>query len=69
MLEAVARAGSLAGTYAWSVWLLSPLLDIFGLGVAHNWQVGSLLQPFEERLCGLKRLALRNGFARTAPAE
>lgn len=24
MLETVARAGSLAGTYAWSVWLLSP---------------------------------------------
>ena len=24
LLETVARAGSLAGTYAWSVWLLSP---------------------------------------------
>lgn len=47
----------------------SPPLDIFGLGVAHNWQVGSLLQPFEERLCGLKRLALRNGFAQAAPEE
>lgn len=69
MLETVARAGSLAGTYAWSVWLLSPLLDIFGLGVAHNWQVGSLMRSFGERLCGLKRLALRNGFAQAAPEE
>ena len=69
MLEAVAWAGSLAGTYAWSVWLLSPLLDIFGLGVAHNWQVGSLMRSFGERLCGLKRLALRNGFAQAAPEE
>ena len=43
--------------------------SFFWRGVANNRQVCSLLQPFEERLCGLKQLALRNGFAQAAPEE
>ena len=60
------RAGSLSGTYAGPASVPLPFrASFFWRGVANNRQVCSLLQPFEERLCGLKRLALRNGFAQS----
>lgn len=52
------RAGSLSGTYAGPASVPLPFrASFFWRGVANNRQVCSLLQPFEERLCGLKQLA------------